>query len=433
MTDAVPFALLALGALATLTIAVIALRALPRGGFLAWSLVLFLVPVWVGASVGLYWPAVVLLAVISMIAYWTRVPWHLADGVMAVFVALVIGLLVLGGVGLSAAVTAVMEWVIPFAWGRIVLARSGAAWVTSAISAVAVVAAVLAIIEFATSFNVFILIPGVEPLYSAWNTLQPRGGVIRAEGAFGHSIALGATLAMSTAFVIANRWPLVPKVLAFVLIAAATVLTFSRAGLITMVLTVVLGVSFMPGVSRRFRLTAIAGGAVGAAVAVPLIDSVLSSAGDEAAGSAGYRTDLLVLVSQVELFGNSGEWQTLVSGDYYLGNFANSVDNALVLSLLRYGFVPTLLAITVIVLAIVAGLRRERRNPAALAVLGQLPSLVVVALITQYGIFLWFCVGLAVAWSARPDEEGFAGTVLRADQPRSDKPVGLRPGSSPDR
>lgn len=417
MTNAVPLALLALGALAALVITVVTLRALPRGGFLAWALALFLVPVWVGANVGVYWPAVILLAVLLLVANWSRVPWHPADGVMAVFGALVIGLLALGGVGLSAAVTAVLEWVIPYIWGRVVLARAGAAWVTGVVSVVAVIAAVLAIVEFATSFNFFVLIPGAEPLYSAWNTVQPRGGVIRAEGAFGHSIALGATLAMSTAFAIATRWPLLPKMLALVLIAVATVLTFSRAGWITMILTLVLGVFFLPGLSRRFRITAVTGGALGAVIAVPFIGSVLSSAGDEAAGSAGYRTDLLVLVQQVELFGNAGDWQTLVAGDHYLGYFANSVDNALVLSLLRYGLVPTILVIAVIVLAVLAGARRDRRNPAALAVLGQLPSLVVVALITQYGMFLWFCVGLAVAWSVAAEDDGTAMVDLDADRP----------------
>ncbi|PJI53447.1 hypothetical protein CTI14_28235 [Methylobacterium radiotolerans] len=103
----------------------------------------------------------------------------------------------------------------------------------------------------------------------------------------------------------------------------------------------------------------------------------------------------------MQLFGNPGDWHSLVSGDYYLGYFARSVDNALVLTLLRYGYVPTLLIMAAVVCAAILAVRRSTRSPAALAVVGQLPSLVVVALITQYSMFLWFCVGLAVTWGAR--------------------------------
>ena len=72
---------------------------------------------------------------------------------------------------------------------------------TQVIADVAVAAAVLGILEFATSFNPWVLVPGPEPLYSTWKDLQPRGGMLRIEGAFGHSIAMGTVLAMSSAFV----------------------------------------------------------------------------------------------------------------------------------------------------------------------------------------------------------------------------------------
>ena len=52
-----------------------------------------------------------------------------------------------------------------------------------------------------------------------------------------------------------------------------------------------------------------------------------------------------------------------------------------------------------IVCAVATTARRQTRSPAGLAVVGQLPSLVVVALITQYGMLLWFCVGLALTWA----------------------------------
>lgn len=410
MTTGAPLALLALGALAGTVIALFGLRATPRFSVVLWTAVLFLVPVWVGVGAGIHWPAIIALTVMLLLANRSVVPLQPVDLVMGCFAALVIGLHVLGGVTLAAAVTAVLEWVVPYIWGRTVLARVSTGWVTSTVTVFALVAAVLTIIEFVTSVNIFVLIPGSEPLYSSWNTLQARGGVLRAEGAFGHSIALGATLAMSCAFAVAAPWRAAPKILAVAVIAGATVLTFSRAGLITMVLSVVLSIWLLPGISRRLRLVATGVGALAAVVVLPVIQGVLGAAGDEAAGSAGYRTDLLVLLGQVEIFGNAGQWQTLVAGDYYLGYFARSVDNAVVLTLLRYGTVPALAALGVLLWAAVQLLRPGSRGPAAVAVMCQLPGLVVVALITQYGAFLWFCVGLALTWRWAREREG-AGEV----------------------
>lgn len=227
--------------------------------------------------------------------------------------------------------------------------------------------------------------------------------MLRVEGAFGHSIALGAALAMSSAFVVATKWRLLPKISGIVIIAVATVLTFSRVGLLTLVLTLVLSTFLIVGVSTRFRVTVALAGVIGTAIVIPIIDTVFGAAGEEAGGSADYRTDLLVLLEQVQLFGNPGDWHSLVSGDYYLGYFARSVDNALVLTLLRYGYVPTLLIMAAVVCAAVMAWKRSTRSPASLAVVGQLPSLVVVALITQYSMFLWFCVGLAITWARDSD------------------------------
>lgn len=409
MTADVPLVLIAIGALAALVIAMITVRALPRGAVVAWVLVLFLVPVWVGVSIVFFWYAITMLTLLLVIVSWGRVPLHAADAWMAAFFVVLAVMFAVSGIRLSVTVIALLEWVLPYVWGRVVIARVGEHWVTRTIAAVAVVAAVLGILEFATSFNPWVLIPGPEPLYSTWSELQARGGMIRAEGAFGHSIAFGTCLAMSSAFVIAARWRPTPTMLALAALAAAAVLTFSRTGLVTLVLTIALSVLLQPGLSGRLRagILALAAGAV--AVVLPVLEAVLGAAGEEAEGSAGYRTDLLVLLRQVELFGNAGDWDTLVSGDFYLGYFGRSVDNALLSIMLKIGYVPTFLLLVVIICAVLGVLRRERRSAAAIAVAGQLPSLVVVAMITQYGTFLWFCVGLAIAsgtaWSAREDPD----------------------------
>lgn len=403
MGTAVPIVLLAVGGVAAAAIAVLGLRLLPRTAFVAWSVVLFFVPLWVGVNLGFYWSAIALLTALMVLVNWSIVPLRAADAWVAVFVLVIVGLYGFGSVDLGSLTAAILEWVIPYLWGRVVLARVRPEWVTTTIAAVAVVAASLAIVEFFTGFNPFVLIPGSGVVYDTWSPLQERAGVFRAEGAFGHSIALGAALAMSSAFIVAARWLLVVKIAGIIAIAVAVVLTFSRTGLVTLVITLALATFLITGISKRFRVAVAITGAIGAVVVTPIMDSVFGAAGDEAGGSADYRTDLLVLLGQVRPFGNPGEWQSLVAGDYYLGYFARSVDNALVLTLLRYGWIPTFVIMAAIVCVIVIALRRSQRSPAALAVVGQLPSLVVVALITQYSLFLWFCVGLAVTWARDAD------------------------------
>lgn len=424
MATAVPIVLLAVGGLAALALVVLVLRVMPRTAFVVWACVLFFVPLWVGVNIGFYWAAITLLTALLILVNWSIVPLRAADAWVAVFVIVIVGLYAFGSVDLASLVAALLEWVIPYIWGRVVLARVGAAWVTSTIAIVAVIAAALAVVEFFTSFNPFVLVPGSGVIFDTWSPLQERGGVLRAEGAFGHSIALGAALAMSSAFVVATRWRLIPKISGVVIIAVATVLTFSRVGLLTLVLTLILSTFLIAGVSTRFRATVAVAGAIGTAIVIPIIDTVFGAAGEEAGGSADYRTDLLVLLEQVQVFGNPGDWHSLVSGDYYLGYFARSVDNALVLTLLRYGYVPTFLIMAAVVCAAWMALRRSTRSPAALAVVGQLPSLVVVALITQYSMFLWFCVGLAITWAR--DSTMLRGAGGQAAQVDIGAPEGLR-------
>jgi hypothetical protein len=400
MTVAVPIVLLAVGAIAAMAIAAYTLRAYPRVAFAAWVITLFFVPVWVGATAGVFWAAITVLTVLLIVVNWSLVPLRAADLWIAAFVVLTIGLYALGFVSLAAMTIAIIEWIVPYIWGRVALARLDVGWVTATIAVVAVVAAALAIVEFTSGWNPFVLIPGAGEAYDTWSPLQYRGGVIRAEGAFGHSIALGASLAMSVAFVIATRWRLAPKILAVSVVSTGAILTLSRAGIITLTLTLILSTFLLPGVSRWFRMTFAVTAGVAVVLLMPVLDTLFGTADDDLAVSGDYRGDLLVLLSQVEMFGSPGDWQSRVVGDQYLGYFARSIDNALLLILLRVGWVPTALLIGALICAAIAALRRKTRNPAALAVVGQLPSLVVVALITQYGMYLWFCIGLAVAWAS---------------------------------
>lgn len=380
-------------------IGILLFRASPRLTFVAWAVVLFFVPVWIGVSVGFFWSAITLLTLVAVLTNLSDIRLNAIDLLMAVFALMAAVLFALKAATLSATVIALLEWVLPYIWGRLVLARLNRSFVTRVLAAVAIAAAVLGLAEFATGTNLFVMLPSMSSdLYATWGPLQMRADQLRVEGAWGHSIALGAGLAMSSAFVVAARWPVAVRLIALGLLAGATVTTISRIGMLTLAFTVVLSILLLPGLDRAMRWSVAALTVVGALIVIPFVGGIFLEAGDEAGGSADYRTGLFSLVSQVQLFGGAGDWTGRTVGGDYLGAYAKSVDNAFLVFALRFGWVPSLLLLAVLVLVGLSILRPGKASPAGIAVAAQLPAIFAVALITQAGAYLWFLAGLAVAW-----------------------------------
>ena len=394
MTITVATVALALIALAGVIVLALASWTSPKLTLVVWVSVLLFIPVWVGVSVGIFWSAIVAVTCLAIASQIRYVRFVAVDAVALVLVVILTVLLVLGEVEISPYATTMLDWLLFYFWGRIAAASVPRPFLTQALAASAVVLAALALIEFATGTNLFTMIPGSGADHTTWSPLQERGGFLRAEGALGHSIALGAVLAMLSAFVLAARWHIVVKVVATAFLGGAVVVTFSRIGLVTFVLTVALSILLLRELGRRAKVTVGALMIVAALIAIPFLSSVFDSAGEEADGSAGYRSDLLVLLTQVQLVGGSQKWESLVVGDTYLGFFAHSVDNAVMSVLLKIGYIPTALLFSVLIVAIVQSFRRLG-DAAGVAVLSQIPSLFVVAMITQYGMLLWFLVGVA--------------------------------------
>lgn len=422
MTTELPLPLLGLGALAALIVAGLTLRASDRLAVGVWVVALCFVPVWVGLNISIFGSVIVALTLLALCARGDSLRLHWIDAVSLLFLALAILLLAVGEVRLSPVVTALESWLFPYFWGRIVAVRVSRDYLTKLVAASAAVVAGLGVIEFVTSTNLFVLIPGSGTPYTTWSALQYRGGVLRVEGAFGHSIALGGFLAMSSAFVMATRWRLWIKVCLATLMGVAAVLTLSRIGAITFALTVALSVLTLREVTGRTRITFTAVLAVGVGIALPMFQQALLAAGSEADGSAQYRTDILILLGQVRLVGGNWSWESLVVGDTYLGVFARSTDNAFLSILLRFGYVPTALLLLVLTYGVILMVINRRPNPAGIAVLCQLPALFAVAMITQYGTFLWFLAGVAVVWSARGADpgalDGYSGAKISAGEAR---------------
>ncbi len=396
--------LLAAAVAAVGALGVVVLRQAPRLAFGVWLAVLCLVPVWAGVTVVIDWEPEVVVTLLVLAALMSLRPrggarlaggLTAADGLVALFVLAALVPLVTGATSVSDVFVLTAQWTGAFLVGRLVGHRVDPAWVYGALAVAFALVAVLALAEAATGWNPFVQVPGSGSLHEAWSPIQERGGRARAEGAFGHSIALGASLAVALPItLVAPFRPAVRGALAALLLAASAV-TFSRVGLLTAVLGVVLCVLFLRnGLSRRLRLAVVSGLVVVGAAVSSLLAGVFDAAGAEASDSAGYRLALLDLVPEIALFGRSDSAYRLATGDSFFGDF-RSIDNALLLLGLRYGWVPMVL-VTVLLLAACATVLRGRATAPTIAVVAQIPSFVSVALITQYATLLWFVAGLAV-------------------------------------
>lgn len=388
--------LLLLVAVAAAAVSWYAARTAPRLMVAGWAAVAFLVPIWVGAQAGIYWSAVTAVTVVALAAWSTSdYGFSFVDILVVGFVLMVLAAYVVGGSTWGHVLIVLVGWIVPYVWGRVVLARVEAGWLYSCIAAAATAAAVLGIIEFATGFNPFVGIVMPNGAWQTWHELQPRGGFIRAEGAFGQSIAFASALAMSSVFVIVARWPTWARLACLSVIITAVGVSFSRIGMITLAITLGLAVLLLGRwLTRMMRLSVAVLLVVAAAIAVPLLGDAFMAAGEEAVGSAEYRSDLAILVGEMRALGITASWTVLPTGETYYGSF-QSIDSELVLTGLRFGILP-LLALVAALVTCVLGLLRGRATPAAVAVAAQIPAFATVALITQYGYLAWFLAGVAV-------------------------------------
>jgi hypothetical protein len=394
-------AALVVGALAGIAIVVAMIaRRFPKLGVVLWILVLCLAPYWFGLqlSFGPYFPPTALAALLLIFSA-TRIrapqltPWDFA---VFVFGTIAVVAYWIGAETLAEAFIVVAVWIVPFIAGRVAASRVEISWIYGAIGVGFSVVAILAIIEFATGHNLFADLKVSNPEYGSWAPLQYRGGSLRAEGAFGHSIALGASLALAIPLVLASPFRVWIRTTMVLLILAAVVVTFSRVGMICAILSLVLSLLFLRDeVPRRLRVSLVVAGGIVAAGAYSLVITVFTAAGAEATDSASYRGDLTSLISQFNLVGLTNVFQKNAQGEVFFGDF-HSIDSWLILVGLTYGSIALAVVIVVLLGALIMVLRR-RATPATIALVAQIPAFATVALITQYASFVWFVGGLAVS------------------------------------
>ena len=377
---------------------IVVLNRSPRTAAVLWLLVVCLVPCWFTVHLKVDWPPATAVGIVALAGGVPLAGRRLsrADLVTGFLVLLCVVPVVLGTGTLSTVFAATTTWGLGYLLGRLLPLRAGVGWIHDVVAVVFTGVAVGAIVEFLLTWNPFVGLSRGNALYQTWGTLQGRGGVLRAEWAFGHSIALGASLALAVPLVLVSRFRPGVRFAMVLLVLAGTVVTFSRTAMVCAVLGLVLGLVFLGNQTPTRLRVGLAAGLVALGVGVAsTLSSVFTAAGSEASGSAGYRLDLGSLLPNVAVLGYSPAAQRTATGELYFGQF-RSIDSALLLLGLTYGALALAVTLALYVAAgcaVVAG----RATPALVAVVAHLPALLTVALITQYGIFFWFVAGLAVA------------------------------------
>lgn len=398
------------------------LRSAPKlivGMFL---LTLCFVPIWFGVNFIIYFSPITIVGLVALAAILPALPHRVGPGDYAIgFVVLACLLpIVVGGASKQTVNDVLFQWLLPLTVGRLIALRVPLDWLYRCIAGIFGLVGGLAMIEFLTGYNPFVLLARPNGLYQVWGGLQSRGGIIRAEGAFGHAIALGSSLAIAIPIALSSSLRPRTKTLLVGLMLGGSIVSFSRTGMLGAVLGIMCSVLFLrSGLSTRMRAFIITVTGVVAVAVIPFVSSVFTLAGSEATGSAEYRGLLPALIPDMALLGLSPIIHRTPAGELYIGDF-KSVDDALILMGLTYGWIAAVLAVAVLLGAVVVMIARRASGP-TIAIVAQIPAFATVALITQYGPWVWFVGGLALYTQAER---------VRATDPGSDDDVTQHP---PDR
>lgn len=392
--------LVGVGLCALVWVAIVALRRPWWATVLAIASLAF-VPIWVGANFSVFFitahlglTALATAAILMNRAKPFRL--HPFDLVIVALVIVHAAMAVTGLASLNQAYI-VFQWAVAYTFARVASEAYGVRRIFTVVALVFAIAAVLLIIESLTATNLWTTYAGLpNGQFAIWGSIQIRGGVGRAEGAFGHSIAAGVSLAIAAVLTLDSRLKPWLRISCIAVMSLAILLTLSRLGMVTAALGLALGV-----VLARLSMPLWARGAgvvvllAGAAAYVAGAADIFAESGDEAANSASYRLWILDLLPTLQPFGYATSFARDSTGGYSFGQYA-SIDNAVLRFALVSGWIPAILLLVMLLYLVLRVFSREM-GVAGVAVVAQIPAIFSVALITQYAMVFWIAAGLAVS------------------------------------
>ena len=305
------------------------------------------------------------------------------------------GLLILLQAGIGFADSALVKmfallWVIGYIFGRLATPQVQRVFVRAL-----VVVAVWGILELLLDIHVFE--NWATSANHHWNEIQTRAGFNRSEGPFGHAISYGAVLAMGIP--LAHRLPRC-RVAAQIILAVGVICSFSRGPLGTLVVALILSALVLNSVDSRTRrrlfFVAVAGSGVAWFVMEYLYKGEDSArvvqSGEQRSNQYNAVLDTLNWLDPATGFGQDGD-------RYVVGGVA-IIDSTPLRLAVNFGIIAAVLLLMPI---LVAAWRvvTFKAGVASVAVVTQIPVLIVTSLITQWAVLVFFAMGMAVSEVAR--------------------------------
>jgi hypothetical protein len=372
----------------------------PKLGFFVWLVSVAAVPCWIGAGVGFFMPASLIGSLAALTCLFVGAKWVPSAVDLCVAVLLIASAFGVyfgsstGTSSVSAFVSMLTLWVPSYLVGRLVCEKAGMSFVKASTGVAFGVVGLIAIVEKLTSWHPFVGQLGMNSLAEIWAPIQVRGGEERSEWAFGHSIALGGSLAFAIPFLLASSLKTRTKLVLLTLILGGVATTLSRGAMLAAGLTLVFSLLTAQNLKKGHRILLLAFASCLGALTVISFAAVSEDAGSEVTDSSGYRVSLFTrLITTLQPIGRSTSYMSGADNQVQYGNFT-SIDNAFMALGLGFGWVAMVVAALPFVAMGVRFLRR-RASFAEVAMLGQLPVITTVAMITQYQVVVWMVAGLA--------------------------------------
>lgn len=384
----------------------------PRRALAVWLVSLAMIPPWISVHTIVRWPLPSLIGILAVVAtvfhptFKSRLKISKFDAYFALFYVLCVGVLAASTVDAHAPIIIFANWVIPYITARVLVSASGIRFTINAIAVLFAIVGGLALLELILDWHPFTGWDfGSASAYELWRPIQHRQGAPRSEWAFGHSIALGGSLAMSIPFVAHSSFRASVKAAMFALIGAGVVATASRSAEVSAIL--IAGICIVN--AQKFRnvrpLAVVLAGISLLFVVnflVPQLDSWLVGSARNDRASALYRGEIYSkFLSRIEWF---APYDVYAPGE----NATRSIDSTVLDVGLRLGWGVLILAAIPLLIAMVRVLV-GKASPGEIALFGQVPLFATVALITQYEQWVFVIAGVTVTMLAPPGGGSTAG------------------------
>jgi hypothetical protein len=376
----------------------------PRVALTAWILSIAMLPCWIGVSMAVYvlpiQSIIAFVAIIVTIGKWWYKPtkWDVYFGI---FLLVTLVAVLFCGSSRGNWATLVFEWGLSFLLARILISGAGTGFAINTVAVIFSLVGGFALLELLLTWHLFDGWPKMNNFqYLVWgNFVQTRDGSDRSFWAFGHPIALGGALALSIPFVWRSTYARTIRAVMLALVFSGILASASRGALITGIFTLTLcGISAVRTSAARAASFVLA-----SSVAVfiqPFLRTFAAGETTEERVSSNYRSHIYAMyIHHIPLFGKSAMVMSpgVINGAPPLpGHPARSSIDSTLLSLgLEFGWIVVamlIIPLTVSVLRIITG----RASIAELSVVGQVPLLAFVALITQWESFVFFVFGFAL-------------------------------------